>query len=191
MNQNHLKLNKAATILARIVEIVHWVAIGLFTGSLLAYLFKPEWMKYFMLVDDSQFELAGYSVKLTDASGALVPQIIIPVLIMSIILSGLIAMIFRNIYLIFQTSIGKTRFSKGETPFQPDNVRMVREIGIFSIAIPAVELAFDGLMRLIAQMEAFESSTSMLGVVYGIAFLCLSQFFAYGVQLQRDTDGLL
>ena len=45
--------------------------------------------------------------------------------------AALMAMVFRNVYLIFKTAEGKTWFSKGATPFQPDIVRMVREIGIF------------------------------------------------------------
>lgn len=50
------------------------------------------------------------------------------------------AMVFRNVYLIFRTAKGKTWFAKGDTPFQKDIVRMVREIGIFYLAVPIVSL---------------------------------------------------
>ena len=91
----------------------------------------------------------------------------------------------------FKTAEGKTRFSKGETPFQPDNVRMVREIGIFLIAIPAVQFIMSIVARIALGPDMVESSLGMSTVFMGLVVLALSQYFAYGMKLQNDVDGLL
>lgn len=191
MKQNNEGLNKAATISAKIMEVCHWVAVGLLAASLLAYLFDKTWLKVFIDVGSGEFAVSGYSVKVLDNTGNFISGAFIPALAAGIITCGLTAMIFRNVYLIFQTTAGKTKFAKGATPFQPDNVRMVREIGIFSISIPVVQFICDVICKIIAGVDAVESSVSVTGLVFGIVVLCLSQFFAYGLELQKDADGLL
>lgn len=191
MNQNGKKLNKAAAVIAKIMEVSHWVAVGLMSASLIVYFFDTTLLRYFMDFGNGEFGISGYSIQVLDGNGGIIAGAFLPALIAGIIVCGLTAMIFRNIYLIFKTAAGQTKFSKGETPFQPANVRMLREIGIFSLSIPLVEWICDGIARLIAGWGAIESSVSITGIVFGIALLCLSQFFAYGVQLQNDADGLL
>ena len=101
------------------------------------------------------------------------------------------AMCARNVHLIFKTSEGKTWFSKGETPFQPDNIRMVREIGIFLIAIPVVQLIMSIIARIALGPDMVESGLGMQSIFTGVVVLALSRYFAYGMQLQNDVDGLL
>lgn len=188
MNDNIL--NRAAAVIARVAEIFHWVATGLLAASLPAYLLDERLLRHFMDLGDGEFAVAGFSVQVLDGGGAVIPGVMVPALLAGIVGCGLMAMIFRNICLIFKTSAGETRFSKGATPFQPDNVRMLREIGIFAIAIPLWGLVCDVLVQLLAG-DAAEASVSFTGFVFGLAMLCLSQFFAYGVRLQQDADGLL
>ena len=79
---------------------------------------------------------------------------------------------------------------EGATPFQPAVVRMVRQIGWFALAIPAAEL----LMALVGWMALGAKAAITVrpqGISFGLIVLCLSQFFAYGVKLQRDEDGLV
>jgi len=104
---------------------------------------------------------------------------------------ALMAMCARNVHLIFTTSAGKTRFSRRETPFQPDNIRMVREIGIFLIAIPVVQFIMSVIARIALGPDMVESSLGMQKLFVGLVVLALSQYFAYGTQLQGDVDGLL
>ena len=108
-----------------------------------------------------------------------------------VIVLALMGMCARNVHLIFKTSEGLTAFSKGKTPFQPDNIRMVREIGIFLIAIPAVELVLSVIARIPLGADGVDSSVSMTNVFVGLVVLALSRFFAYGMQLERDMNGLL
>lgn len=77
------------------------------------------------------------------------------------------------------------------TPFQPDNVRMFREIGIFSISLPTVGLVMSGIIGLAVSFDVAQVSVSTNGFIMGIIVLCLTQFFAHGVELEKDVDGLL
>ncbi len=191
MRKNNKKLNRVATVVAKITEVFHWVSVGLLIASLIAFLFDEKLLKYFIDTGNGEFAVAGYSINVLNDSGNFISPAFISALAAGIIVCGLMAMIFRNIYLIFKTTAGKTRFSKGATPFQPDNVRMLREIGIFSLFIPIIEFICDVIVKVIVDPDLIESSVSVTGIVFGIALLCLSQFFAYGTQLQNDSDGLL
>lgn len=191
MNKNNERLNRAATVVAKIMEVFYWVAVGLLVAGLIVYFFDGSLLKYLMDIGNGEFAVAGYSINVLDNAGHFITALFVSALLIGIVVCGLMAMIFRNIYLIFKTTAGKTSFSKGETPFQPDNVRMLREIGIFAIAIPVVEFIGDVIIKLIVDVEVVESSVSFTGIVLGIVLLCLSQFFAYGMQLQKDSDGLL
>ena len=191
MHLSNEKLNKAAVVLTKIIEVFHWVAVGLLSASLIVYFLNDNLLKYLMDVGNGEFAVSGYSVNVLSESGDLIAGASVPALTAGIIVCGLTAMIFRNIYLIFKTTNGKTKFSKGTTPFQPENVRMLREIGIFAILIPAVEFICDVITKIIVGVDFVESSISITGIVLGIAVLCLSQFFVYGMELQRDSDGLL
>lgn len=191
---NDKTLNKVATVVARVAEITYWVATGILAAGLAAYCVNRDLLRFFVNFGEGEsagaFEVAGFSVQVLDGSGAVIPGTLIPAMVAGIVSCALMAMIFRNIYLIFKTSAGETKFSKGATPFQPDNVRMLREIGIFSIAIPVWGILCSILVHLLAG-EAAETSISSSGIAFGIAALCLSQFFAYGVRLQQEADGLL
>lgn len=77
------------------------------------------------------------------------------------------------------------------TPFQPDNVRMFREFGIFSISLPTVGLVMSGIIGLAVGFDVAQVSVSTNGFIMGIIVLCLTQFFAHGVELEKDVDGLL
>lgn len=183
-------LNKLAMAVAKVLEVLHWVGTALMAAALVAYFIREDWLDLFVGMEGGLFSIRGYSVNIWSETGVLLRPVFVPAMIAGILVLGLSAMIFRNIYLIFKTSAGKTKFSEGATPFQKNNVRMVREIGIFSIAIPVVETICDVIARAAANAD-LSSSVSLVGVVLGIAMLCLSQFFAYGVELQAEADGLV
>ena len=111
-------------------------------------------------------------------------------MIFSGLIYGLLAMIFRNINLIVKTAEGGTWFSKGKTPFQDDNVRMVREIGIFSIGITVIGFLGTVVSRLVAATD-IETSMTLLPLVIGVVMIFLSKIFEYGKELQDSEDGLI
>ena len=134
----------------------------------------------------------GFHFTLTAADGSLSLPALTAFAIAGIILMALMAMVFRNIYLIIKTSRGETSFSKGATPFQPDNVRMLREIGILAIAMPVVELIMSVIFGLVFGPELEGTfNVEMSGIVMGLVILWLTQVFAYGVELQSESDGLI
>ena len=132
----------------------------------------------------------GFSIMTVDSAGNSIGGAYTIFFITILIMMAMMAMICRNIYLIFKTSEGKTSFSKGQTPFQPDNIRMVREIGIFLIAIPVVGLIMD-IIAHIALGPEIECSMDLHFIIVGLVAICLSRFFTYGMELQEDVDGLV
>ena len=47
------------------------------------------------------------------------------------------------------------------------------------------------IARLVIGVEVAEISNSFEGFVIGIVVLCITQFFAHGIELEKDVDGLL
>lgn len=183
------KLNKTVTTLAKICEIVLWIGTVCMIALFVLSLVSPDVLR--PQLESGSLTVSGFEMEVMDAAGKANMRAVTMLTLAGLLIMPLIAMICRNIYLIFKTTAGATSFSKGETPFQPDNVRMVREIGIFSIAIPVVELVISIIARLVAGPEAVEASVNLTSVFFGLVILCLSQYFAYGVSLQEEVDGLL
>lgn len=179
------QLNKFVKVVAKICEIVHWVGAAFMAVMAICTAAAPQWLKYFVDLYGAEGGLSiyGFEVVFTDTAAAQNKTLGL-FAIGGVILFGLVAMIFRNIYLIIKKS-------ENSTPFQKDNVRMVREIGIFSIAIPIIGLIMGTVIRLAVGVDAIETSVNLDGVLMGIVVLCLTQIFAYGVALEKDVDGLL
>ena len=121
--------------------------------------------------------------ELVDLSGNLNMAVLTFFCIGTLFTLFLTAMIFRNVYLILKNSV--------DTPFKADNVRMIREIGIFSIAIPIIGLIISIITRIVLGHEMIEMSVDLDGFVMGILVLFLTQIFKRGIELQNDVDGLL
>lgn len=68
---------------------------------------------------------------------------------------------------------------------------MVKEIGIFSIAMPVIGFVMSIITRLVCGVEVAEISVNFSGLMIGLVVLCLTQFFAHGVSLEEDVEGLL
>ena len=189
------KFNLFALVLSKILEVIHWIGcVGMFVLMIASIAVKEP------LIDllsrgipkyGAELSTYGFSIVATDSTGSIIPVSITLFSIGAIIILSLMAMVFRNAYLIFRTAKGKTWFAKGVTPFQKDITRMVKEIGIFYISVPIVGLVMSVIARIVIGVEMAEISVDMGSIVTGILMLCLSQVFAYGTQLQGDVDGLL
>lgn len=186
-------LNKVVTVMAKIAEIVFWIGCGLVFAGLICSLFFGKSIMGLaneFIAENPTVSLQGLEIDLKVVG----PYIMTALRILcfsGVITMALHAMIFRNINLIFRTAEGKTKFAKGASPFQPDIVRMVREIGIFCIAVPVVEFITSIVARIFIPEEFCEMSVSFTGILMGLVVLCLSQYFAYGAQLQKDVEGLV
>ncbi len=186
-------LPRVTVILAKIAEVLHWWLAGAALISTVVSIISPSFViklaQNFNLQKTVSLSCYGYEVVVTSQDGGLRGDGITIFLIGSIIVLSLMAMIFRNVYLILKTADGKTWFTEGNTPFQKNIVRMFREIGIFFIAISVMSLISE-IFTNIAENE-LNTGFNYLNCFIGLVFLCISQFFNYGTRLERDLDGLV
>lgn len=186
------QLNKAAIIISKICEVGFWAATAIsLVLTVISAIGKFEWFKYLTDITSGETELSvsGFSFELGIAQ-EFDKRAFIMFFITAVLVFSLMAMIFRNVYLIMKTTQGKTSFAKGETPFQPDNIRMVREIGIFFILISAAGYIMSIAARIVFGTE-IEVQCDFTYILVGIVVICLSQYFDYGMKLQKEVDGLL
>lgn len=188
------KLYSATQVIVKILEVCHWVGTAVM-GVLFVLTLVPGDLYRSMVAWDGLGERAVrvYSLELEviGADGQLDKAALRLFALGAVLILGLMAMVLRNAWLCLKTARGKTWFAKGETPFQTDVTRMIREMGIFLLATVAVALAFSVLARLVLGGEGAEAVVNFSWVVMGLLLLCLSQVFDQGTQLQQDVDGLL
>ena len=188
------KLNRAVIIISKIVEVFMWVGAGLsLIITLLSAAGKLNLIRFFTdATPGTELLNSGdFTLRALNAEGQPVAAAFVLFFLTLVFTLALMAMIARNVHLIFKTAEGRTRFSKGETPFQPDIIRMVREIGIFTIAMPVVQFIMFIISRIALGPDMVESGLGMEKIFIGLVVLALSQYFAYGMQLQNEVDGLV
>ena len=182
-------LNKLGKVITKILEVFHWVGAALMTAATVCSMVAPDWVKYFVGFDakdccGADLEVYGFEVNAPVADGNTDMLTFMLFGIGAVIILAVMAMVFRNLHLIFKKS-------ENATPFQKDNIRMMREIGIFSIAVPVIGFIMSVIIRLVTGVETAELSIDTAGVFMGIIVLCLTQFFVHGAELEKDVDGLL
>ncbi len=182
-------INKLGTVITKILEVFHWVAVGLMTAATVCSAVAPKWIGYFVSFDakkccGAQLSVYGFEVSAPYENGKVDLTTFLLFGIGAVIILALMAMVFRNLYLIFKKS-------ETETPFHKDNIRRFKEIGIFSIAIPVIGIIMSAVVRLVIGVDAAEISVNQGGIFMGIIVLCLTRFFIHGAKLENDVDGLL
>lgn len=185
-SKNIIKVTK---VLTKIVEIFHWIGAILMAIATVCSLASPEWVKYFVGIEakeccGAELNVYGFDIIAPVENGSFDMKILFLFGIGAVIILSLMAMVFRNINLIIKKS-------ENNTPFQADNIRMLKEIGIFSISVPLVGLTMSIICRLILGVDAVETNVNVYGFSMGIIVLCLTQFFIHGAELEKDVDGLL
>lgn len=178
------KLGRATTILSKLAEVAHWIgAVSMVVGFVLLVVMGEK-----AIVPGSQAQgtvsAYGFEVEVASAAGALDMAALEAFMIVGAIILALMAMVFRNINLILKNS-------ERASPFQPDNVRMVREIGYFLIAQPVVGFLGSMVVRLVATAAEVNTNVSLGSIIIALVVLSLSQIFAQGMALETDVDGLL
>lgn len=189
-------LFKFGMIVAKFGEVVHWIGVVTMIVTLIFCIFAGS--KFHGFIDesrlfdangDTKLEVYGFELDCADKDGRINITTIAVFSVGALISLGLMAMVFRNIYLVLKSIIGKNGIKS--SPFAKDNVRMIREIGIFSISLPIIGQIMQCIAILILGWENVEASVSIDGFIVGIIALCLTQIFAYGASLQSDVDGLV
>ena len=181
-------LNKAATIITKILEVFHWVGTALMAAATICSVAAPQLLKYLVNIDakeccGAELSIYGFEVHAPVVNGSVDMTIFLLFGIGATIIFVLMALVFRNVYLVFKKS-------ENATPFQKENVCCLRKIGIFSIAVPVVGFVMSIIVRLVAG-DVVEVSVGQSGIFMGIVVLCLTQYFSYGAALEEDVDGLV
>ena len=181
--------NKLGKVITKILEVFHWVGAALMLAAIVCSFAAPDWVKYFVGFDAKEccganLDVYGFEVNLPVANGSVDKTAFLIFGIGVVIILAVMAMVFRNLHLIFKKS-------ENSTPFQKDNIRLMREIGIFSIAVPVIGFIMSVIIRLVTGAETAELSLDTAGIFMGIIVLCLTQFFVHGAELEKDVDGLL
>lgn len=182
-------INTIGKIVTKILEVFHIVGAALMTAATVCSAVAPDWVKYFVGFDakdccGANLEVYGFEVNAPVVNGNTDMTTFMLFGIGAVIILALMAMVFRNLNLIFKKS-------ENSTPFVKDNTRMVREIGIFSIAVPVVGFIMSIIIRLVTGVETAEISIDTAGILMGIIVLCLSQIFSHGTKLEEEVDGLV
>lgn len=182
-------INKLGKVVAKILEVFHWVGAALMLSATVCSVAAPNWVKYFVGLDakdccGANLTVYGFEVNAPVVNGKVDMTSFFIFGIGAVIILAVMAMIFRNLHLIF-------RKSENSTPFQKDNIRMMKEIGFFAISLPVIGFIMSIIVRLITGIETAEISIDMGGIFMGIIVLCITQFFVHGVELEKDVDGLL
>lgn len=189
------RLTKAATVLSKLLEIGYDIGAVTMTVVFVLFLLDKNFFPGILVkggvTPGEAIGVHGFSLVVSNPDGTVNNAAMILFLLCGAITLELMAWVFRDVNLILRTTQGLTKFSRGKTPFQKDNVRMMREIGIFFLSTTVVQLIFSVIAALVIGPDRVESSVDMTGIVTGILMLCLSQVFALGMQMQNDMDGLV
>ncbi len=182
-------INTVGKIITKILEVFHWVGAALMAAATICSVAAPDWVKYFVGFDAKEccganLNVYGFEVNAPVVNGSADMKTFMLFGIGAVILLLLMAMVFRNLHLVFKSS-------EESTPFRKSNIRRFREIGIFSISVPVVGFVMSVIIRLVSGVDFAEISVNMSGILMGIIILCLTQFFIHGAELEKEIDGLL
>ena len=179
-------LTKAAAVFCWLLEIIYCIgAAGMLLGLVLFALIPlaPDSQMFEVMAGD-EMTVQGFSIVISNSDGQIIRPSVLIFFSTAAVTLALMAWIFRSVNLILRTAQSKN-------PFQKENVRRIRKIGIFFLGIASVQLTASDLAVLFLGPEVAEIGVNMGSVVTGILMLCLAQAFTLGVQMQDDIDGLV
>ncbi len=181
-----VQLSKVVT---KIIEVFHWVGAGLMLVATICALVAPTWVQYFVGIDakeccGAELDAYGFEVIAPVVDGNVDMKALFLFGIGAVVILSLMAMVFRDLHLIIKSSVDST-------PFLPDNILRLKQIGTFVMAVPVIGLIMSVVCRLILGVDYVETSVNSYGFFLGIIVLCLTQCFVHRVELEKDVDGLL
>lgn len=189
------KGNKAvstvALLLSKLGEVGHGIAALAVFGMGVTSAVNPEVAALVQqgIAQDGvgSYDFAFSVVPSVQASGA---GIMVATITATLILLCMM-MVFRNVNLSLRAAAGQTWFSKGETPFQEDVLRMVSEISIFLVVASVISIIGAAVLGLMDPQAFAEATGGISCLVFGIMVGCLGQVFQRGEELEADLDGLV
>ena len=175
VKSNHiLKIGKTVS---KVVEILCWIGVAVLLFAAVAGTVDTEWT-----TQNLDFSMNGVDMQINE-DGATFASVMI------VLLGGIAG--FVTLAILFHTLHKVLSTADEDVCFRAENVKRIELIGWLSIAMPAIGFVTSVLAKLFGGPDSLEISIDLSGVVMGILVLCLSQFFAHGVKLENDVDGLV
>lgn len=176
------KMIQATVIIAKIFEVLLWIGDAIMIVCCIATITASELLETLIKagLDEGSLNITGFDIGIIMEDGSFYKAGMLLAFIAGIVGMGFGAMICRNIHQIF----------KEEKPFCKDNIRRVREIGIFAIAIPVTQIILSIGIGILSA-NTIEVSVDSATIFFGLVVLSLSQFFRYGAGLEKEVDGLV
>lgn len=183
-------LQKLAIVLIKVVEVFHWVGAALLLAAAVCRMVLPSMVNHLMSYDQVQaqgvMDVYGFTIEFMNSNitaGEFAIYCVGAALLLAIV-----AMICCYTWAIMKSA-------QNHTPFTADNVDRLKWIGYLFIALPAAGLVFSWILTLVSQLngtgDVLNLSMNLDGFVTGLIVLCLTQYFAYGVKLEQETEGLI
>ena len=191
---NYKKFSSFIIVISFIIEIISFIKAGYYIVSAICAGMGNTKFTTAFLSNSGKGKVNfynGFTFMIKYATGQSDIKITILFFITGAIMMLAFGMIIRNVNLIFRTAAGKTKFSEGATPFQPSIIRMIKEIGLFILIIPIVELLLVLICSFIISAKMVWLGISFDGIILGFIILALSYSYSYGMEIQNDVDGLV
>lgn len=172
------KLRNLTAILSKIIEIFAWLVAALCVIALILVL---TGFSLNSLENSTSLSLSIIGVGADFVATDTMP-IAVTLLIVSIITCTLVAIMFRNINLIFKKR-------NTDSPFDESNINRIKLIGFIALATPVVRIFGNIILGFFT--DIYHVDIQLGEFIMGLIILCLAQYFAYGASLEKDIDGLL
>ncbi len=185
-------LQKFSLVLAKLLEVLHWIGVvGMAAACVLSLTAKDYLWTYLVPKFEGEFSTYGIYMEVTGQDISSIMPALTLFSLGGIVVVSLMAMVFRNVYLMLKTVNGTNHHTRRTTPFQHDMVRMLKEIGIFFISLPSVGLVMCIVSGILMGPDLARVGIKLESIITGIFVLCLTQAFSYGMELENDVDGLV
>lgn len=173
-----MKLLKAGKVITIVMEIIAIIGAALSLGMMVVAFVNPQW-----LLENGTFRVNGLDITkpLHLIENPSLPMAI--VFLTGAVAMGITALMVHRMHgIIVETMAGK--------PFQPCTVKWMKQIGYCAVAGPLVG-AVMSIVAMLINVDGLHATLDLSGLLTGVLVLCLTQVFAYGLELQKDVDGLL
>ena len=182
-------IHKLGTVIAKILEVFHWVGTALMAAATVCSVIAPQWVGKFVAVDGKEccganLEVYGFEINAPMTAGQVDGTHFLLFGIGASLILAVMAMVFRNLYRVL-------KLSEDATPFQKETVRLLRAIGVLVLAVPVIGFLMSIVVRLVTGAETAEIALDLGGVFMGIVVLIHTRWFVRGAELENDVDGLL
>ena len=190
LSQKHYNvINQFAKVITKVIEIAHYVACGLMFLATVFALVAPQLLKYVIAFEGSEccgvsLSVYGFSLTASYVNQKIDTLTFVLFGIGATAIFFITALIFANLNKLFQNS-------QNDTPFKVENVKILNKVAIYSLIIPIISAIICTIAKLVISPESGDMMTSMGGFITAAIVFCLSGFFARGVQLENDVDGLV